>query len=335
MKVKREELLKILAAVKPGLAKKELVEQATHFIFAGKNIITYNDRICISHPFETDFSCSVKADDFYKLLLKMEADEVELVYDKDVLLIKSGKVKSGMAASKDTKVLDLVDLLELDKQKWLTIPEGFTEGIYLCMFSISKDVSQGFLSCLGVQGDMIMSSDDVRISSYKMKSKIKKNFLIPLTSVIELIKFKPIKYSVSDAWVYFKTEDDVCFSSRNVEGEFPDLQEYFKTEGLELKLPKELRSAIDLTMIMAEGEVDLSKKISVSIGPDGITCRGEKETGWVEKEVEFKYKGKKITFFINPQFFGQVLSKSTVMTLGEGKALFESDQFKHIMSLPV
>ena len=62
MKIEREELLKVLSAIRPGLAKKDIVEQATHFIFTGQEVLTYNDQICISYPFETDFECSVPAD---------------------------------------------------------------------------------------------------------------------------------------------------------------------------------------------------------------------------------------------------------------------------------
>ena len=36
MKVNRQKLVSILSAIKPGLAKKQIVEEAAHFIFTGE-----------------------------------------------------------------------------------------------------------------------------------------------------------------------------------------------------------------------------------------------------------------------------------------------------------
>ena len=70
MKIKKLELINILQRVKPGLAKRDVIEQFTHFIFTGESVITYNDEICISHPLKTDFVCSAKSEEFFKAILK-------------------------------------------------------------------------------------------------------------------------------------------------------------------------------------------------------------------------------------------------------------------------
>jgi len=56
--------LKILSAIKPGLAMKDIVEGMKNFYFDGKNIITYNDKVSIMHPFVTDFKSFIHAETF-------------------------------------------------------------------------------------------------------------------------------------------------------------------------------------------------------------------------------------------------------------------------------
>ena len=66
MEVNKEELLKILIAVKPALSKKEILLQMSHIIFTGEDVATFNDTLCIIHPYKTDFKCSVQGEEFYK-----------------------------------------------------------------------------------------------------------------------------------------------------------------------------------------------------------------------------------------------------------------------------
>ena len=54
MKIDRKELRNILAAIKPGLGKKEFVNQTCHFMFFPDKIATFNERICIMHPFKKE-----------------------------------------------------------------------------------------------------------------------------------------------------------------------------------------------------------------------------------------------------------------------------------------
>ena len=49
MKINRLILQKALETVKPGLANKEMIEQATSFAFMKDKVVTYNDEISISY----------------------------------------------------------------------------------------------------------------------------------------------------------------------------------------------------------------------------------------------------------------------------------------------
>jgi DNA polymerase III sliding clamp (beta) subunit (PCNA family) len=335
MKFKRKELVETLAAVKPALAKKGIVEQATHFIFSNDKLVTYNDYICISHPLKTDFECSVDADKLYRILSNINEDEIELSYDGKQMLIKSGNVRSGLAAMKEGEVNKYIVELGLGElKKWSPLPEDFLEGVFLCMFSAARDMAAGPLTAVCINQSQILSSDDLRISQYTLSKNIGDEFLVPIQSVIELVKFAVVKYILTKSWVHFKTNDNVIFSSRTQKDKYPDASAFFETEGTGVRFPKEMQSVVKSVSVLAEGDIDIDRKIQVSVSSGLITCRGEREVGWIERDLETKYKGRSVTFNINPLFLHQVLDKSTKMTVGENKALFESGKFKHVMVLP-
>jgi len=334
MKIKRKELLDILLAVRPGLADKSIVEQATHFIFTGREVLTYNDRICVSHPFESTFQCSVEADKFYKVLSKLDQDELHCDYKEPNLLISAEGVDAGLSGYAGREIFDLAQDIGLDDLEWRGLPSDFVEGVLFCGFAASRDATQTLLSCISVRDDCVVSSDNRRISEYKMQEAIETPFLIPARNAAELSKFEVIEYSVSNSWVCFRTEKGVFFCSRVVKGEYYDVTEDFVFDRTRMKLPKALKDVVDRAAILAAGEVDIDKRIDVRIGGGKISCRGEQETGWIETELDIKFKRDLvIRFSINPIFFSQILDKTSVMECGENRVLFWSGSFRHLVLL--
>jgi DNA polymerase III sliding clamp (beta) subunit (PCNA family) len=260
MKINREEFTKALAAVRPGLAKKDIIEQATHFIFTGNEVTTYNDYICISYPLKTDFRCTVDADKLYKVLAGMEAKQIDVEVKKDEFLISTKKTKSGLASFKEGKILEYIvglGLKEKDK-KWKPLPSNFIEGMYLCMFSASTDMTHGALTCVYLKGENIFASDDLRISWFTMDGTVDKKMFIPVQSAVELVKFPVVEYAVSTiegvtSWIHFRTKDHVMFSTRTMAGEYPSVEEHFEIEGKKLTLPKELKGAVKYVSVLADG----------------------------------------------------------------------------------
>jgi DNA polymerase III sliding clamp (beta) subunit (PCNA family) len=340
MKVKREEFLSVLSAVKPGLAKRDIIEQATHFIFTGKDVITYNDYICISHPLKTEFSCTVDADKLYKVLSGISAESVELGMEKNELRVSSKKTNSGLASYKEGKILEHIAGLGLQAKdkKWRKLPDKFVEGIFLCMFSASRDMTHGILTCIFVEGDKIIASDDLRISSYTLESEVKEKMFIPIHSALELVKFPLIEYCVTkvgetNSWIHFRTGDGVTFSTRTMMGKYPSVEKHFEIEGKKLTLPKELQGAVKYVSVMADGVIDIDRKVQVKIEKGEVKVTGSNSTGWISQQVETDYDGRDFTFHINPTFLQQVLDKSTKVIVGKQAAKFISGKFKHILVL--
>ena len=332
MKVLLQGFLRILGGVRPGLATRGAVEQGTHFIFTGDRILTYNDQICISYPFETDFKCTVPASEFYGILSGIEDEEVDVEVEGDRLFIEAKGMKACLVVSFSEEIIDLVNALGLSGLKWSELPRNFLRGISFCLFSVSQDLTERFLSCIYVNGKDVVSSDDLRISHYEMEAGISFPFLLPGTSAIELVKFEVKRFCVGEAWIYFITDEGVVFCSRIIKGDYPDWSGNFDFQGVKFQLPRGLRRSIENVSVLADGEFDIEKRIDVEIGGGKIRCRGERDIGWIENELEME-GGEGVRFSINPLFFAKILERSTYMVHGEGRALFRTGFFRHLLSL--
>jgi DNA polymerase III sliding clamp (beta) subunit (PCNA family) len=347
MKVDRKKLLELLSLAKPALSKKEIVEQTVHFIFTGEDIAAFNDELAITVPYVTDFSTSVKGEELYKILSSIKEDEVDLSVEDNQMRISSKKTKAGLSTlvGEKERVTDLIERLKQvtkGKKFWKKLPEDFIEGIYLCMFSASKDMTTKVKCCIAVKDDLIYSTDNLRISKFVM-SDVVDEMLIPVRDAMELVKYDVTNYGFSDGWIHFQTKDNVMFNCRTMEGEYPyaSINRFFKEPTKEITVPEELEEVMKAAAIVAEGDVDVAKMVEVHIEEGKITVRSEdKGRKWMTKEIEIEgFEGDKITFFTNPIFFAQVLKKSTKLWLIQNdeypdKCCFNSENFYHVLALP-
>lgn len=325
----------------PGLAKKEILQEASHFIFTGTDICTYNDRTCIVYPYKTDFQCSVKGQEFYKLLYGVTEDEIEIGVEDNYLKFGSKSLKAGLSVLIDEKekVVPMIDSIKRSMKKltFSPLPDNFVEGSFLAMFSTAKDATRGVLTCVCYNEDNIFSCDGLRASHFKMSSNVVFS-LIHYKNVIDLVKFPIVEYALGKSWIHFKTENSVAFSCRVLLEEYPKKAiEIFENadQGVKISLPKKLKGVVETVTVLAEGDIDTSKVIKVEIAKNLVKCTAKKERGWVENSTEIDYKDKPIVFHINPLFFAQILDRATDMVIGERTALFITDTFKHIIALAV
>lgn len=343
MKINREELQEILTKLRPGLAKRETVEQATHFIFTGEEIVTFNDQICIHYPFKSDFEFSVKADEFYKIISTLPDFKLKLSLEENILKLDTQTTRAGLSivVDPDHMVVELVEKVRETIGEWKSLPENFIQGMYLCLFSASKDAQKGPLVCISIANSSIVSCDNYRASIFHLdESANLDSFLIHSRDAAELVKFPDIReYSVSDNWTHFKNKDGVMFSARKFWDEYKNISSVFEFDydnSQKITLPKELKDIVSSCAVMAGGDIDAERHVKLSFKNGWVTCSSEKDIGWIQKTIEVDYKGKLIEFNVNPSFFSQVLEKVTTMFYeGREKVAFVSEGFLHVLALNI
>jgi hypothetical protein len=127
-KINRQNLIDALTKVKPGIAQKEIIEQSSHFIFEEDRIWTYNDQIAISQEFKSGLIGAVKADEFYKLLNKINDDKLEITNQGGQFIIQGKTITANIKIDPDVK-LQPIQAPGLNAKGWQTLPEDFNEAL--------------------------------------------------------------------------------------------------------------------------------------------------------------------------------------------------------------
>ncbi len=328
----RKKVLEVLKRIRPGIASKNLVESMTYFFLSGNNIVTYNDRISILHPFKTQFSAFVKADTFYNLMVKSSVEKFHLLRTGEKVFVKAKGLRVNIPVIIDEVVINKIKSVEesLRDIKWYPLPENFAECVNLCSFAASTSESESTLSCVRIDGKICIASDNNRIATADLDKKMKPMF-IKASEVGKLIGIDPISYSESKAWLHFKNKEGCIFSIRIIKGEYPDFLPHFDFEGDNVNLPQNLTEGTDLASIFAS-ELD-KPSISITILKNKCKLSVKSEGGNLDFFTTIEYSGDRLEFTINPDFLLEMMKFSTSVVFVKGKAKLETDNFSLLTSL--
>jgi len=332
--MKRIDLVHALEQVKPGLASKEIIQQTTSFAFIAGGVVTYNDEISISCPIKgLDIEGVVQAEELYKFLNKVKADNIEMTCTDSEVRIKAGKSKVGLTLHREiTLPLDILNI----KSKWKKLPDNFIDALKFVLFSCSSDMSRPILTCINVRKDgVIESSDGFRLTQYRIPIMPTTAFLLPATAAQQLIKYKVIQIYHSDGWVHFRTENKVVFSCRIYEESFPNTKEHIKVEGTIIEFPKTVAEVLNRASIFAKRDHAPDEQVKLKLENRKITISSKSSTGWFEESASMKYKGDLILFAVNPTFLMGGIEKLRTCILGKNRIKFEGDDWIHIAALRV
>lgn len=331
-------LVKALGKVLPSLPKRTPLADMKQFYFSGTYVTTFNDQISIRYPFKTAFQCTVPADELYDIVSKISEVETNLSYENNVFTIQTDTVTSKIKVPEGSRLGEMMEKsINLDNLLWKRVPGDFLEGLSLCEFSTSRDMTHGRLTCVAINEDCIMSSDDLRISLYRMSAPTAlKMVLIPVTSIRQLLNYPVTAVSHRNTWIHFRGKEGEIFSCRVLEESFPEVKPFMVLEGEEIELPKNSSSLIDIVLPFTQNVSEIDKKIQITLQKNVFILRAEREAGWIEKKVSISYDGEPFSFSGNPIFLKQILEKSTtfVVNTEQERALFTTDNFKHLMALP-
>jgi len=336
--MKKQEILKALEAVKPGLAHKDLIEQSTSFAFMKNRVVTFNDEISVSYPIDIGIEGAVRAEEFYSLLNKIKTkkdDEIELTQEENEIRITGKKIIAGIKLQSEINLpLDEIDEMG---DNWEEVPKELFSALKLCVFTASRDMSRPILTCLhcSESKEAVYASDSYRISKANVAG-IKQGFSIPATIINELVKYNFSHYQVKPNWIHFKGEDGILFSFRTIEGEFPveACEENLNVSGEKIHFPSEMGEVLERSEIFAKRETPLDQEVQINIKGKRLTVSGQGDSGWIKEKMSVSNTVKKeINFVINPIFLQQILKETTACVVGEQLILFSSKAFKHAIVL--
>lgn len=327
MKINRIELVQACKSVFAGVAVKELIAQSSSFVFKNDRIYSYNDEVAVSYPMGVGFEGAVPAKEFLSLITKVKAAEIALTVNKGELILVGSKAKAGLRLDENI-ILPLEDIGM--PEEWIELPEIFNKAVSFCLFSASKDDSKAILQNIHIKGQFVESCDNYRLTRYNMGDSLDDELLIPAEAAKDIVSHKPTEYAITEGWLHFRNDEDVTFSCRKFEAEYPDFTPYLKCEGEEIVFPSTLPEIMDRADVLSDGA-----RVSIILEKDLLIVCTENQAGWFEESVETKYAGTDAEFEIQPEFIKSILKHKGTATVGEKVLKFESDDFQHVVQLLV
>jgi DNA polymerase III sliding clamp (beta) subunit (PCNA family) len=317
MQISRNELVKALEAVKPGLADRELIEQTTSFAFIGDKVVTYNNEISLSYPIEgLDITGAIKADELYKLLTRLRKDEIELELEGKQILLKCGRIKAGLAIQDEIK-LPLEEIKDIGR--WRTLPENFIKALTFSSHAASNDYSRPLLTCIHINKDgYVEATDNFRICKYELKGNwVLDNTLIPVNNVKEVIKMNPSNVAKGKGWIHFMNEEGCNLSCRIFQDDtYVNFDDLLKVQGEEIVFPNLILDTLERATIFTNTCVD------IHIKENKIRIKSSNETSWFEETLNIRYENE-IDISITPELFKDILSVTKKGIIGERVIKFE------------
>ena len=126
----RKKLIEVIKAIKPGLIRDNVVELAEFISFNDNEIVSYNNEISISYPYDTGIKGAVKGDELLKILQSMP-DDIEIVVKKEKLVISKKDKKNKITASLNLLPIQ-IDIWPEIPEKFEPLPDNIIEGIEFC-----------------------------------------------------------------------------------------------------------------------------------------------------------------------------------------------------------
>lgn len=333
--MKASEIKKVLESVKPGLSKKEVLEQASHILFKSGKVWTFNDEVSVRAPLNIgieDFS--VQADQLYEVVNRLSPEsEVKATLANNELLIRAGKQRANLRTSETIKLPVEEEIQE--PEDWKKIPESLFSSLRSVMFSASRSIP--IFSCVHIKKDFLETCDDHRATRCSLNwEEEAEDWEINLIAknAEKILSYNPTKYGIVGDWISFLEEGGLMLSIRIIPEAYPDISQIVNMEGkVDFELPSDLSDALDWASVPLDKPLTYDSQVKITIGKGRIVLYGKGESGWADHTINCTYKGNSETFEIHPGFFKDLIKLNPSVKLGENILRVDSKNLIHVTSL--
>jgi len=339
MKVSRKELLTNLTAVQPGLGKNEFVQQSTFFVFTGSYVLTYNDNIrVVVGTCAEDIKGAVPGDTLFKLLSKMDEEEVTLEV-KDNVLNVTGKGKTAEIPFNPEILIPVSDLEdESEDDGWFDLPETFADSLKLAGFSVLDDTHDMKLTCVHFTTKFIESTDSFRVTRINVKLP-DCDVLVPYTSLAKLSDYGITSVKFTDNWVHFRTANNAMYSCKqhmkDENDPYPNLVKALTVKGDAITFPDLLPAIMDRAGVFITAKSVRERMVEITISGGKLTVVAKGENGKFKEYCRVKFAGSDCTFWANADFLLDIFKLNPTATIGDNRMVFKSDGFVHALCIAV
>ncbi len=328
MRMKREELLRQLEMVSPGLAQKDIIEQSSCFVFQDKKVMTFNDEVSCSVPTTLDVEGAVTADPLLKLLRKMPEDTINIEVVEGELLIKGKGRRLGIRMEKEV-LLPVKDIEQ--PEEWTPIGENFTEAVDIVRHCAGQVEDQFSLTCVHITPEHVEACDNFQIARYPIKTGFEKSTLVRGSSLRHIVGLGIQEFSETENWLHFRGVDGLIFSCRRYMEDYPDLSNFLDVKGSPAVLPKGLVEAVANAEIFSSEGIE-ENQVLVKLRAGKLTLEGRGPSGWYAERKAIKYDGEPLDFMIAPKILSEIIKRTNECEIAKGRIKIDGGKFRYVSS---
>jgi len=349
--MKRSELVKALESVMVGVEKSGNSFMMDFVAFDTDWVRSFKDEIAVSYPFPVGIQAAIKANEVFKILSKMEEEDVTLEVGKEgnSVEVKDGKTTLTLnALQKESfkNIINRASSLITNDLEWFYLPKEFKKGLGLCTLDVKKGKSLEKMAGVHIEGNLVISTDSYRVSTFLMDEGVSIPFTIPTETAKQILGI-PVDLttiSLTPAWVHLSNESGVIFSARllsdiypvdKVKGAFATMK--FDPSGDFFTFPEGIDKALERAEIMADVGEDIThlSQVDLSYENGKMVLTGSREIGAIREEIVWNEKHIPEGLRINmvPEYLKRILGitkKFQISPTKKGIILF-SDKFQHLM----
>jgi len=331
MKFKKEEIIRILDAMAPGLSDKSLTAQANSFIFRNGKCYTFNGNVAVSTdmPDGWDIDSAVKAKELHRTLKKFKDEEVDISVSDNKFIVATPTCRLEV----NTEVEVKSDFNTIGTPTaWTKLPGDFNTYLKRVNTCVNSSSDKPALTNVHIKDTIIEGTDNIRLLIQTMPVSLPE-CLIPTAAIKSLINYEAHSMGLSNGWAHFKNADNVVFSARTMGvASYPVLNSVVNAKGTTITLPPEVLSGVDKAEQVMDSvqykAVVFSAKNNVLL----MTAAGEYATVKERYKVEF---ADEVTFSVNISMLRDIINFGATCVVNENTLLVksESENYVHVAAL--
>jgi DNA polymerase III sliding clamp (beta) subunit (PCNA family) len=338
MKLVREDFIKVLTSLKPGIAKREIIEQGDRIVFDcdDESVYTFNEQIACYRNYKTDIKGAVNAELLLDLLEKLPDDEIDFSQDEEGNIIIKCK-KSVSSLNCDTQIRLPIHVLEKpEESSWLLLPETFNEIVDVVEDCVSTSDTDFQLSSIHITPNYIEAANENQVCRYNIELPIETPFLVRHGSLKSIKANNVTHFAITPKWLHFKNEDGLRISCHRYEEDYIESVNIIiekERKGTEIVLPAGLKDAVLAASLFSKDSN--TKYIGVQFNKDKqkVTILGEGINGYHKNSHKIEYNGENMQFSILPQLFLELINQYKTCELCSDCLKFANETYTYITSL--
>jgi len=305
MKIKREEMLKEINAVMPGLSDREIIEQSSCVVFMNGNICTYNDEVACTYPSKMDIEGAVVAMPMVNILEKLTEEYVDVETTDSAVLIRGKAKRATIRMEKEVHL----PIANIEKPgKWSKLGKGFNEALNLVQACAGKDDSQFLLTCVHIHPDYIEACDNEQVARFNDKTGFSSELMVRRDSIKHIVSLDMTHVSETKNWVHFRNPSKLVLSCRRYNDTYPDMSPILKVSGSPLTLPKSIGEAVERCEVFSSESTD-DNLLTVELKKGKLRVKGEGAHGDFIESKKIKYEDADLSFRIAPYLLVDLVNK--------------------------